>query len=298
MNAALRIFAPAKINLALHVTGQRPDGYHLIDTLVGFASVGDWITLDARLAPGLVITGPEGAALDPSAPNLVTRTVAEFWRGAPLGLRLDKHLPVSSGIGGGSADAAATYRGLAWLMARTAGPAADPARAAERLLSLGADVPMCVPSAPARVRGIGEVLDPVPGLARLCLVLVNPREALPTPAVFGALRDKANPDLPRLPPDPGAAPALTRYLAQQRNDLEAPALALAPVIGTVLDRIASSAGCQLARMSGSGATCFGIYPDAATADQAARRIARDNPGWWVKSAVLDGQSRAAPEVVS
>lgn len=298
MNAALRIFAPAKVNLALHVTGQRPDGYHLIDTLVGFASVGDWVMIETGQAPGLAITGPEGAALDPAAPNLVSRTVAEFWGGAPLGLRLDKHLPVSSGIGGGSADAAATFRGLVWLMAQSGGPSTPLAGQGARLLALGADVPMCVPSTPARVRGIGEVLEPVPGLARLSLVLVNPRVALPTPAVFGALRDKANPDLPGLPPDPGDARALTRYLADQRNDLQAPALALAPVIGAVLDRLAASAGCQLARMSGSGATCFGTYPDAATADQAARRIARDHPGWWVKSAVLDGQSRAAPELVS
>ncbi|MGQ0610866.1 MAG: 4-(cytidine 5'-diphospho)-2-C-methyl-D-erythritol kinase [Paracoccaceae bacterium] len=298
MSAALRIFAPAKVNLALHVTGQRPDGYHLIDTLVGFASVGDWVTIDDRQAPGLAITGPEAAALDPAAPNLVTRTVAEFWGGAPLGLRLDKHLPVSSGIGGGSADAAATFRGLAWLMERSRGPAATPARAAARLLALGADVPMCVPSVPARVRGIGERVEPVTDLARLSLVLVNPRVALATPAVFGALRDKANSDLGDLPADPGDAPALTAFLTRQRNDLQAPALALAPVIGAVLDRLAASAGCQLARMSGSGATCFGIYPDAATADQAARRIARDTPAWWVKSAVLDGQSRAAPEMVS
>lgn len=298
MSARLRVFAPAKINLALHVTAQRSDGYHLLDTLVGFASVGDWVTLETGRPRGLSIEGPEGAALDPDAPNLVLQTADAFWGGEPLGLTLDKHLPVSSGMGGGSADAAACYRGLAGLT-QPPGQALvlTPERTA-RLLALGADVPMCVASAPARVRGIGERIEPVPNLAQLALVLVNPRVALPTPSVFKALGEKRNPGLSALPADPGDAPALTRYLSLQRNDLQAPAVALAPVIGRVLDRIAASPGCQLARMSGSGASCFGIYPDAEACEEAARHIARDNPGWWVKSAVLDGQGRAAPEILS
>lgn len=298
--AVVRVFAPAKVNLALHVTGQRADGYHLLDTLVGFASVGDWVTLEAGTGPRLTIGGPERAALGREGPNLVLQTADEFWGkgNGPLDLTLDKHLPVSSGIGGGSADAAATFRGLAWLTEPPDQALTLTPERMSRLLAIGADVPMCVASAPARVRGIGERIEPVPNLAKLAVVLVNPRVALPTPSVFKALSEKRNPGLSALPDDPGDAPALIRYLTLQRNDLQGPAIQLAPVIGAVLARIEASAGCQLARMSGSGATCFGIYPAPAMADQAAAEIARDNPDWWVQSAVLDGQGRAAPELLN
>ncbi len=298
--ARLRVFAPAKINLALHVVGQRADGYHLLDTLVGFASVGDWITLDTDKDRGLSILGPEGGALDAAAPNLVLQTAMEFWgkgRGG-LGLTLDKHLPISSGIGGGSADAAATFRGLLWLMEHMGKPLTLDIEVMKRLLSLGADVPMCLTCDPARVQGIGERIVPLDGLAKLPLVLVNPRVQVATPTVFKALTDKTNPAMSTLPADLGDAQALTLWLAGQRNDLQAPAIALAPVIGTVLDRLAATSGCTLSRMSGSGATCFGIFPDAAQATDAAARIAQDNPGWWVRAAVLDGQDRAAPEPIS
>ncbi len=296
----VRVFAPAKVNLALHVTGQRADGYHLLDTLVGFASVGDWVSLETGPGRGLTIGGPEGAALNPEDPNLVMQTVTAFWGDGmgPLGVHLDKQLPVSSGIGGGSADAAATFRGLMWLMDQVGTARPSDQGLAARLLTLGADVPMCLTCLPARVRGIGERIAPLPSLARLALVLVNPRVAVPTPSVFKALTAKDNPEMSALPPDPGDARALTDWLALQRNDLQPSALSLAPVIGTVLDRIARSPACLLARMSGSGATCFGVYPDRDSADEAARRLSRDNPGWWVRAAVLDGQDRAEPRAIS
>ena len=295
MTARIRVFAPAKVNLALHVTGLTDGGYHLLDTLVGFASVGDWVTLDSAQPRGLTIAGSEGGGLIAGDDNLVSRAVLAFWPVGPLGQHLDKHLPVASGIGGGSADAAACVRGMDWLLGRRGQPAApDPARL-QRLITLGADVPMCVLCQPARARGIGERITPLPDLAELPIVLVNPRVAVPTPMVFRALVTKENPELSALPPDLGDAAALTNYLSCQRNDLQAPAIALAPVIATVLDRIAATPDCALARMSGSGATCFGIYPNLAAARAAAGTLTRDNPDWWVRAAVLDGQDRAAPE---
>ena len=294
MIAKVRVFAPAKINLALHVVGQRVDGYHLLDTLVGFASVGDWVTLDAGPPDGLTIAGPEADGLMACDDNLVTRAARAFWPAGALGLHLDKHLPVASGIGGGSADAAACIRGIDWLGGQRGHLAApEPARV-RQMIALGADVPMCLPSAPARAQGIGERITPLPDLAKLPIVLVNPRVAVPTPMVFKALATKQNPEMSALPPDLGNAAILTDYLSHQRNDLQAPAIALAPVIAMVLDRIAATKDCALARMSGSGATCFGIYPSPAAATTAAMALGRDNPGWWVRVAVLDGQDRAAP----
>ena len=298
----VRVFAPAKVNLALHVTGQRADGYHLLDTLVGFASVGDWVTLDTGARRGLTITGPDGGALDPDVgmPNLVIRTAMEFWgKGmGRLGLTLDKHLPVSSGLGGGSADAAATFRGMLWLMDHRGDPVTLDVSVMQRLLALGADVPMCLTCDPARVQGIGEKIVPLPDLARLPVVLVNPRVEVSTPAVFKALTQKDNPPLEPLPADLGDTGEFIAYLSRQRNDLQAPALAAAPVIATVLDRLNASDGCSLARMSGSGATCFGIYRSLDQAETAANSIALKHPDWWVRAAVLDGQGRAAPEQIS
>ena len=230
MTAKVRAFAPAKINLALHVTGLRADGYHLLDMLVGFASVGDWVTLDTGTKRGLTITGPEGVALTPDAPNLVLQTAMEFWgKGmGPLGLTLDKHLPVSSGIGGGSADAAATFRGMLWLLDQRGAPLPLDQTLARRLLALGADVPMCVPCEPARVRGVGEQILPLPDLALLPVVLVNPRVAVSTPAVFKSLTQKENPAIEPLPTGLGDPAVLIPFLARQRNDLQPPAIANCP----------------------------------------------------------------------
>lgn len=282
----VRVFAPAKINLCLHVTGQRADGYHLLDTLVGFASVGDWLDLCPGAA-GLTISGPEAAGLNADASNLVCRAAAAFWRGGPLGLHLDKHLPVASGLGGGSADAAACWRGIAALQ----GAGED----AAALLALGADVPMCAFGQPARARGIGEVVEPVT-LPALVLLLVNPRVEVPTPAVFSALTRKDNPPLTPLPAHLNAKD-LVHWLKDQRNDLEQPALLIAPVIGRVLDEIAALPHCALARMSGSGASCFGIFDSDAQAEQAASRLRARHPDWWITPTRLDGQDRAAPQLM-
>lgn len=258
-------FAPAKINLTLHVTGRRTDGYHDLDSLVVFADLGD--TVEPGPAPGLVLAGPFAAGLPAGADNLVLRAAALAGVARPA-LRLVKRLPPASGMGGGSSDAAATLRHYG----------ASPAAA--ELMALGADLPVCMAAPMAvRMRGRGERVEPVPDLPGLWLVLVNPGVPLATPAVFGALARPDNPPMPEpLPRWPDAA-ALTAWLAAQRNDLEPPARAIAPQIGAVLAAIAAQPGCALARMTGSGATCFGVFATRAARDAAAAGLAR--PGWWV-----------------
>ena len=254
--------APAKINLALHVTGRRADGYHLLDSLVVFTELGDRVTV-APGTPSLRITGPFADDLPFTGDNLCLRAARSV--GADAAITLYKALPVASGIGGGSADAAAVLRALG---RRPAAPEA-----------LGADVPVCLASVPARMRGLGEIVDPLPGIPALHLVLVNPRVPVSTPEVFRALHRRDNPGLPE-PPAGADAALLVEWLKAARNDLQSPAIGLAPVIADALAALAD-AGAALARMSGSGATCFGIFPDAAAALRAARSIAAARPGWWV-----------------
>ncbi len=273
---AVEDFAPAKVNLALHVTGQRPDGYHLLDSLVVFAGVGDRVSAAPGEGLTLTVTGPMAGGLADEPDNLVLRA-ARFLGVANAAITLDKHLPLASGIGGGSADAAATLRALARLTGR---PLPDAAATA----ALGADVPACLSSRPCRMAGIGEVLAGVPPLPPLWLVLANPGVAVPTPAIFRALNRKDGTPMPApLPRWPDAA-AAARDLAALRNDLEAPAIALAPVIAAVKSALAAQAGCLLARMSGSGATVFGLFATEAAAHAAEARLAADRPGWWVRAA--------------
>lgn len=271
-------FAPAKINLALHVTGRRADGYHLLDSLVAFAGVGDVVTAEPAGGLSLAVTGPEAAGLSSGDDNLVLRAARAF--DAPGGARLvlEKHLPQASGIGGGSADAAAALRVLAGLWGRAL---PDPAR----VLVLGADVPVCLAGRTTRMGGIGEVLAKAPHLPPVHAVLCNPRQPLETPAVFAALQRRDNPPLPDLPGWRDAV-ELAGWLGTTRNDLEAAAIAAAPVVARVLDALAAQEGCLLARMSGSGATCFGLFAGAQGAEAAARRIARAEPGWWLRAAPL------------
>lgn len=275
----LTSFAPAKVNLCLHVTGRRADGYHLLDTLVAFAGVGD----DLTMRPGplsLTIDGPEGAGLDAGPDNLILKAANMI--GAEATLHLVKRLPVASGIGGGSSDAAAALRGLA---AMTGAPL--PTRPED----LGADVPMCLAATPLRATGIGEALTPLPPLPPAWMVLVNPRVSVSTPQVFAALDRRDNAVVEPLPHGWADAHALAAYLARQRNDMEPAATALCPAITTVLSALRGTDGCLLARMSGSGATCFGLYASQTAATAAAAALTR--PKWWVAAApVLD----SAPQV--
>ncbi|RMF34588.1 MAG: 4-(cytidine 5'-diphospho)-2-C-methyl-D-erythritol kinase [Alphaproteobacteria bacterium] len=272
--------APAKINLSLHVTGRRADGYHLLDSLVVFADAADSIT--ARPAPrtSLSVTGPFAAGLG-GADNLVLGAARALPGPAvPAALTLEKNLPVASGIGGGSADAAATLRALERLSGREVARETMLATA----LTLGADVPACLESRPLRMRGIGERLDPLPALPDLALVMVNPGVAVETAAVFARLGGRFS-HPPAEPPAAGAGlDAWLGWLAASGNDLQAPAIEAAPVIGAVLEALAAQPGVGLARMSGSGATCFGICRAMDEAEVAAAAIARAHPGWWVRAA--------------
>ncbi|MDK3016971.1 4-(cytidine 5'-diphospho)-2-C-methyl-D-erythritol kinase [Pseudodonghicola flavimaris] len=255
---ASELFAPVKINLSLHVTGQRADGYHLLDSLVVFGDVGDRLWVEPAAEMSLEVTGPFAGGVPADARNLVWRA-AEL-AGQRLHIRLEKNLPHGAGIGGGSSDAAAILRAFG---------------APDQAIALGADVPVCLSAGPQRMQGIGERLTPVTGLPALSLLLVNPGVPLPTPAVFKALEQRQN---PAMTPWPGHR--LAAWLGAQRNDLEAPARGLAPVIGDVLAAL-RQAGADLGRMSGSGATCFGLFATRAAAERAAADLSRAHPGWWV-----------------
>ncbi|WP_343116550.1 4-(cytidine 5'-diphospho)-2-C-methyl-D-erythritol kinase [Ostreiculturibacter nitratireducens] len=279
---ATEAFAPAKVNLTLHVTGQRADGYHLLDSLVVFADVGDRITAVAGDRLSLAVTGPMAEGIPVNDSNLVLRA-ARMLRGDDEGpgatITLDKHLPVASGIGGGSSDAAAALRALSRLWGRPLPPEAEIAK-------LGADVPVCLAARPRRMSGVGEVLVDVPPLPSAWLVLANPRVAVPTPAVFAALTDKEGAPMPAELPRWADAADLAAFLGGMRNDLEPPARSIAPVIGEVADALSAQHGCLIARMSGSGATVFGLFADPSDAAEAARRLRAAHPDWWVEDAGL------------
>jgi 4-diphosphocytidyl-2-C-methyl-D-erythritol kinase len=291
----VRVFAPAKINLTLHVVGRRGDGYHLLDSLVTFADVGDELVV-SRGRGGLTLTvrGPEADGVPVDASNLALRAAAILAEAEGASLDLVKSLPVASGIGGGSADAAAALRAMMALrgIGRTALSTGFETRAAE-ILALGADVPMCLFPRPLRARGIGERIDAVP-LPAVPAVLVNPRVALPTADVFRALERRDNAEMPEALPSPGDPLALAAWLRDCRNDLEAAAIRVQPVVATVLAALEAT-GCLLARMSGSGATCFGLHADPDTAARAAALLRSERPGWWVAETMLGDQTaRAVP----
>lgn len=281
-----RFRARAKVNLYLHVVGRRTDGYHLLDSLVVFADLGDEL-LAAPAAAGtlsLEIEGAFAAGLSAGEDNLVLRAAralaaALAARGCAAGgarLTLIKNLPVASGIGGGSADAAAALIALSRLWRAPAG-AIDLAAIG---LSLGADLPVCLAGGPRFVGGIGERLDPVPTLPAAALLLANPGLAVSTPAVFKTRQGAFSAPARWTDALPDAA-ALAERLARCRNDLEAPAMAIAPVIGEVLMALERLPGALLMRMSGSGATCFALFAELGHAEMAAARLRRERPGWWV-----------------
>ncbi|HLQ17372.1 MAG TPA: 4-(cytidine 5'-diphospho)-2-C-methyl-D-erythritol kinase [Tabrizicola sp.] len=269
--------APAKINLCLHVTGRRLDGYHLLDSLVVFADVADRVFASPAHGLSLVVAGPEGAGLQAEADNLVLRA-ARLMGVEDAALVLDKRLPVASGIGGGSADAAATLRALARLKTL-------PLPAVDEVLTLGADVPVCLSGRPARMTGIGEQVTALPPLPPLACVLVNPRLPVPTPQVFSALTARDSPPLPDLPHEVlSSARVFAAWLASHsRNDLVAPAREVAPILADVQAALEATPDCLLARMSGSGGTHFGLYADPEAARRAADSLRAAHPFWWIES---------------
>jgi 4-diphosphocytidyl-2-C-methyl-D-erythritol kinase len=278
--------APAKVNLALHVIGRRPDGYHELESLIVFAGVADEIVARRARKDSLEVTGPFAAAAGSGDANLVSRAIAAFrdrWPAhAPFGLavELHKNLPVAAGLGGGSADAAAALR----LMARSGEGDVPMPALADIALTLGADVPACLASRPCEVRGVGEIVHRLKHFPPCHLVLVNPLVPVVTADVFRALERRANPPLPPLP-EPLTRPAqLGIWLHETRNDLEETAIKLVPAIGELVEAIGKTDGCILARMTGSGGTVFGLFGSASRAHQVAHDLRERWPGYWVAAA--------------
>ena len=286
MAADLATVAPAKVNLTLHVLGRGLDGYHQLESLVAFSGSGDSLSLTPGPALSLAVAGPTAGAAGAGAENLVlaaARHLAARVEGLRLGaFRLTKRLPVAAGIGGGSSDAAAALRLLVQLNEiDAAGPAVT-----EAARATGADVPVCLDPRARMMAGAGERLGPALVLPALFAVLVNPGVPVPTRAVFERLGLKPGHQLPgaahpAIPTGQGRHDLLAA-LAAARNDLEPPAVALAPVIGEALAALRAAPGCGLARMSGSGATVFGLFDDRHRAAAAARLLRRARPGWWIK----------------
>lgn len=290
------VAAPAKLNLYLHVLGRREDGYHLLDTLMTFVHVGDGICVEPAENLSLTVEGPFAEGLDAGEDNLVLRAARGLadacgvTEGARI--RLVKNLPVASGMGGGSADAAATLHALCDLW-RLSPPPEDMAALA---LELGADVPFCLAGQAGFVGGIGESLEPaavpppdVSGASVVWAVLINPMAALSTPAVFAA-REGPFSQSSRFKDRPREASELVALLKERCNDLTQAAVSLAPEVGDVLGALEASGGCLLARMSGSGATCFGLFGDEEGARQAAAAISEAMPDWWVVATRLAADS--------
>jgi 4-diphosphocytidyl-2-C-methyl-D-erythritol kinase len=279
--------APAKINLTLRVLGRRADGYHDIESLAAFAGVGDALTFTPGGDLALTVGGPTAAAAGDVADNLVltaAHALAERVAGLRLGrFTLSKRLPVAAGLGGGSADAAAALR----LLARANElPPHDP-RLMQAARATGADVPVCLDPRARLMRGIGDILSDPLDLPRLFALLVNPGVAVATADVFAALAaPPAGQSGPAALPEGGAA--LLAEIAGGRNDLEAPAIELEPAIADALAVLRKLPGCRLARMSGSGATCFGLFDSSRAASAAARTLRVAYPTWWVRATVLGG----------
>jgi 4-diphosphocytidyl-2-C-methyl-D-erythritol kinase len=283
--------APAKVNLTLRVLGRRADGYHEIESLVAFAGVGDRLSFAPGGALALNVRGPSAAQAGATADNLVLKAAGALADRLPTvgagTFDLEKRLPVAAGLGGGSADAAAALR----LLARVNDLAADDPLLYAAARATGADVPVCLDPRTRLMRGIGEVLFGPFNLPPLQGVLVNPGVALSTKAVFARWKPLAT---PLVPADLTVLTAmskrdqLVRFLLSQANDLESAAIALAPVVADVLLALSSQPHCELARMSGSGTTCFAIFASAADAIKAAEAIHAEYPKWWVRATALGG----------
>lgn len=285
---AIARLAPAKVNLFLHVGAVEADGYHPLASLVAFADVGDRLTVEPADGLSLAVTGPFAAALAGEGDNLVLRAVRALGAAAGVGdpglrITLDKQLPVAAGLGGGSSDAGAVLK-----LARDAlGLPFDDAALAEIAAGLGADGPMCLHARAAWAEGRGDVLTFETGLPPLPALLVNPGVPSSTGAVYRAF-DAGSPGEARRPGPPAVWDALSviDWLAIQWNDLEAPAVTLAPAIGEALAATAALPGARLTRMSGSGATVFALFDTAAAAEAAGRALAAENPGWWIRPTPL------------
>jgi 4-diphosphocytidyl-2-C-methyl-D-erythritol kinase len=287
VNPTLAALAPAKVNLTLRILGRRDDGYHELDSLVVFAGCGDYLTFDAGPSLDLTVSGPTAGQAGAVADNLVLRAakaLADKVPGLTVGrFALTKKLPAGAGLGGGSADAAAALR----LLAEGNGLEIDDPRLVAVARATGADVPVCLDPRPRVMRGIGDILSVPLALPKLGIIIVHPGIAMPTPPVFKALGLAPGERCAAGGPS-GAVPqereALLAWLAEERNDLEPPAISIAPAITDVIRAIAALPGCRLARMSGSGSACFGLFDTEEAAAAAVRGLSEAHPGWWARAA--------------
>lgn len=271
---ATKAFAAAKINLTLHVIGQRADGYHLLDSLVAFADVGDELEFEPGEELSISVAGEHADGVPTDSRNLIWKAAEAIrWTGH---VTLNKVLPHGGGIGGGSSDAAATLRYAAEMGFKLA---------PDLPISLGADIPVCMLAQGARMRGIGERVEAI-SLPQLPALLVNPGVEVPTVAVFQSMAARNNPAMPGDIPAFDCVEDCAEWLADQRNDLQNPAMVLAPQIGQVLEELADTRNVLLARMSGSGSTCFALYPSMKAAHFAAYEIGAAHPDWWCRATPL------------
>ncbi|HEY8190453.1 MAG TPA: 4-(cytidine 5'-diphospho)-2-C-methyl-D-erythritol kinase [Micavibrio sp.] len=293
----ITVFAPAKINLYFHIVGKRNDGYHDLDSLVAFADIGDSIRIEPARNFHFQVDGPFAGAftnrdLDPSlsSSNLVTRAtraIAEAFRREPhIRITLTKNLPIASGLGGGSADAAATLWGLMQLWQIPPSMPLLP----ELMLSLGADVPVCMHGAPVRMRGIGDILDPVPGLLDIPAILINPLKPCVTADIFRRLKGPVRREV-AMPQDLSSEASLIEFLQQQNNDLTAAATECVPEVAEIISLLREQKECSLSRMSGSGATVFGLFSCWDHALKAAEQINANHPEWWVRAGTINRPER-------
>ena len=293
----LNVFAPVKINLYLHVTGRLDNGYHTLDSLIGFADIGDQITIAPAQDFSFEIDGPFAQSFNdkerdasPHSSNLLVQAAWSLSQAAQkvpkVSVKLTKNIPLASGLGGGSSDAAAVIWGLLewWDMPTNA-------KFLPGLMTqLGADVPVCLNCRPARVRGIGDILDPAPAMDEIAIVLVNPGKPCPTEKVFmGFHGDFKDPQA--LPQSLHNFDDLIDFLSAQNNDLEEGAREYVPEISNILHALSAQDGCALARLSGSGASCFGLFNDEQTAQRAVKALSFENPDWWVKTGMLNRPER-------
>ena len=293
----LSIFAPAKINLYLHVTGRLDNGYHTLDSLVGFADIGDQIDIAPAENFEFKVSGPYGGGFNakeldssPHSSNIVVQAVwalAHAVKKTPdICVTLTKNLPTASGLGGGSSDAAAVIWGLLeWWGLPTQAHFLP-----ELLTKLGADVPVCLPCQPARIRGIGDVLDTAPPMEEVSIVLVNPAKLCMTADIFRAFDGTFKPS-ETLPESLTNFDDLIEFLSAQNNDLYNAACSVVPEIGNVMNALNGQAACALSRLCGSGSTCYGLFADEREAQSAAKSIAEENPDWWVKTGYLNRPER-------
>ncbi len=290
MTVSVTVDAPAKINLALHVTGRRDDGFHLLDSLVGFAGICDRVTVSPADDITLTVTGPEADNVPTTDDNLAVQA-AQFIRtllniNTGVNIVLDKHIPVSAGLGGGSADAAAVLKACRRLWDKPLNNSIDDVALAN---VLGADVPVCHFGRAARVTGIGETVAAVTAWPNAWMVLVNPRVPLSTAQVFDAFSEPADEQQTESFIASGwgaSAEDFADRLKQSQNSLTDTAKSLAPVIGEVLTALEAAPNCLLTRMSGSGPTCFSLFDTEAYAQAAAATLSAEESSWWVRSTQL------------